>query len=69
MDEEDLENVVHIDQVDMDRFSKAAELSILELLDSERETTRARGSISRYKRDQALALIALYRALGVGVPS
>ena len=43
--------------------------TVLELLDSERETTRARGSISRYKRDQALALIALYRALGVGVPS
>ena len=39
MGEEDLGNVVHIDQADMDRFSKAAELFILELLNREQKFT------------------------------
>ena len=42
--------------------------TVLELLDSERETTRAREAFAEYRRDHALGLIGLYRALGVGVP-
>lgn len=42
--------------------------TVLELLDSERAVTRARVSSTEYRRNHALATIALYRALGVGVP-